>query len=164
MVRLDHLVDAWVVANRVAVLDWPMLALSAFGNGGFGWLAVAAVLTLTTKMSGRVLARLILALLCTALLVDATIKPLVKRPRPWQQRPAITVIGPQPGDPSFPSGHAAAAAASAVVLTVGVPEAAVWWWLLALAVGYSRVYLGDHFPLDVLAGGAIGAAVAWVVV
>jgi undecaprenyl-diphosphatase len=164
MVPFDHALEAWVVAHRIGVLDWPMRALSAFGNGGFGWLGIAAVLTLTAKMSGRALAQMALALVCAALLVDSAIKPLVNRPRPWEQRPAITVIGPQPRDPSFPSGHSATAAASAVILTVAVPGAALWWWLLAVAIGYSRVYLGDHFPLDVLAGGAIGAALAWLVV
>ena len=37
------------------------------------------------------------------------------------------------------------------------------WWTMAAAIGYSRVYLGDHYPLDVMAGGAIGAALAWLV-
>ena len=65
---------------------------------------------------------------------------------------------------SLPSGHAATAFAGAVALSYLWRRAAPLFFLLAAAIAYSRVYVGVHYPGDVLLGAAIGAAVgaAWV--
>ncbi|MBV9196229.1 MAG: phosphatase PAP2 family protein [Solirubrobacterales bacterium] len=64
-----------------------------------------------------------------------------------------------PRTSSFPSGHSASAFAFAVAATRELPEAGVVLFPLAAGVAYSRVYLGVHYPGDVIAGGAFGAAV-----
>ncbi len=161
MLGLDYLVDAWIVAHRVAFLNPVMRLLSAFGKGGLGWVAIAALLTIVRRLSVADLARLILAILCTSLVINWVIKPAVARPRPFERTPALHVIGPRPRDPSFPSGHSGNAAAAAMVLSIALPAGRVLWWLLAGGIGYSRIYLGDHFPLDVLVGGAIGGTLGW---
>jgi membrane-associated phospholipid phosphatase len=60
----------------------------------------------------------------------------------------------------MPSGHAATSFAGAVVLTYLLPRAAPFLFLLAAAIAFSRVYVGVHYPSDVVAGAALGAAVA----
>jgi membrane-associated phospholipid phosphatase len=64
-----------------------------------------------------------------------------------------------PRTASFPSGHSASAFAFAVAATRELPEAGQVLLPLAAGVAYSRVYLGVHYPSDVIAGGAFGAAV-----
>lgn len=163
MLGLDYLVDAWILSHRVALLNPVMRLLSDFGQGGLGWIAVAALLTIVRRLSIAELLRMIVAIICASLVINWVIKPVVARPRPFQRTAAVHVIGPRPHDSSFPSGHSGSAAAAAMVLSLFLPVARPLWWLLAAAIGYSRIYLGDHFPLDVLAGGAIGAAVGWMV-
>jgi len=84
----------------------------------------------------------------------------VSEPRPYAVLPHVLLLVPRSGDPSFPSDHAvmAGAVAAGVLLAhrrLGLAAAA-----LALVMAFSRVYVGAHFPLDVLAGLALGAAVA----
>ncbi|WP_245802108.1 phosphatase PAP2 family protein [Corynebacterium pacaense] len=77
-----------------------------------------------------------------------------------KQRPGASQLVEET-NASLPSGHAVGAAAFAMVLTLLVRR---WWvsavWLLALLVGLSRVYVGVHWPSDILAGWALGAGVA----
>jgi undecaprenyl-diphosphatase len=61
---------------------------------------------------------------------------------------------------SFPSAHASNAAAAALVLFAAYRRKAIW--ALPLVIGYSRIYLGKHFPVDILAGWATGLAVTSV--
>ena len=65
-----------------------------------------------------------------------------------------------PHSHSFPSGHTATAFAGATVLSYLVPRAAPAFVLLAAAIAYSRLYVGVHFPLDVVGGAVIGIATA----
>jgi undecaprenyl-diphosphatase len=95
------------------------------------------------------------------LLVDGIIKPITDRDRPYEARADVRLIDQRPTTGSFPSGHTAAAFAGALAAGRVFPAAQVVWWLLAAAIGISRVYVGTHWPSDVLAGALVGVAAAW---
>jgi undecaprenyl-diphosphatase len=88
------------------------------------------------------------------------LKLATDRRRPEQTLDGIDVLVTTPSTASFPSGHAATSFAAAVVLTVALPALAPAFLVLAALVAFSRLYVGVHFPLDALAGAALGAAVA----
>jgi undecaprenyl-diphosphatase len=100
-------------------------------------------------------------------LVVALLKETVDRPRPAHADPGIETAVGTPGSPSFPSGHTATAFAAAAVVGAFYPR--LRWPLYALAalVGMSRIYLGVHFALDVVAGAilglSIGLGIVWAV-
>lgn len=74
----------------------------------------------------------------------------------------IEVVGGVPSDRSFPSGHSQTAFGAAVYLCFLYPIGAPVFLLLAAGVGLSRIALGVHFPLDVLAGAAAGGLFSWL--
>jgi membrane-associated phospholipid phosphatase len=79
------------------------------------------------------------------------------------ERPAYRYAEPRPlvhvpHDGSFPSGHTATSFACATVLASFVPRAAPLLYVLALAIGFSRIYVGAHWPLDVVVGAVLGSA------
>ena len=99
----------------------------------------------------------------TADLLALVIKAGVERRRPSLSVPqADPLLGA--GGWSFPSGHAATAFAGAVSLSYLWRRGAPLFFLLAAAIAFSRVYVGVHYPGDVLAGAALGTAVGlgWV--
>jgi undecaprenyl-diphosphatase len=65
-----------------------------------------------------------------------------------------------PHSRSFPSGHTATSFACATVIAMLVPRAAPFVYLLALAIAYSRLYVGVHWPSDVLGGIVVGVVTA----
>ena len=96
--------------------------------------------------------------------LNAVLKDLVDRDRPPEAIGFDALVG-VPGSASFPSGHAMTACATAAAVAVLAPR--MRWPILVLAalIGFSRVYVGVHFWLDVLVGSVlglvIGVACAW---
>jgi undecaprenyl-diphosphatase len=84
------------------------------------------------------------------------------RRRPYVAHPEPEPLVTTPVDLSFPSGHAATSFAGAALLTAFAPRFAAPLFLIAAAIAWSRVYVGVHYPLDVVAGALLGLGVAAV--
>jgi undecaprenyl-diphosphatase len=97
------------------------------------------------------------AMVVTSLVVTP-LKELFARERPPEIDPALGGLVALPDNASFPSGHSATAFAAATAVAVMCPRLRPVALALAAGVALSRVYLQVHFPLDVLAGGLLGAA------
>jgi len=80
-----------------------------------------------------------------------------------RHRPFVHQLGPATTTHSFPSGHTATSFACAAVLASLAPRLRVPLFVLAALIAFSRLYNGDHFPLDVLAGAVLGLLVGAVV-
>lgn len=161
---LDRDVYVWVVEHRVPPLDWLFVALTVAGYAGLLWIALAAALSYRARMPVLPTTALVAATVWGADLVTLGLKHLAGRERPYE-----TVLDPEPlvrADVglSFPSGHAATSFAGAVLLAYLFRSLAPALLLLAMLVAYSRVYVGAHYPADVLAGAALGTFVALVVI
>lgn len=79
----------------------------------------------------------------------------------WLQRPANFVQTDDHGS-SFISGHASNSAAAVVMAMLLWPKLRSFLWILPLLIGYSRVYLAKHYPLDVLSGWAFGICISLI--
>ena len=135
--------------------------LSTFANKGRLWLVLAAVLGLKKGQLRRGAIRGIGSMWVSSALVNLVLKQIFGRVRPdLENLQSHRRLRREPGSLSFPSGHSSSAAAFVTGLAMESPLAGAALAPVALGVGYSRVHVGVHYPGDVVAGLAVGGAVA----
>lgn len=135
---------------------------TVIGTAGFLWGAFAAAAFLLTGLRFQNLL-VPWAAVAGSWTVAEGAKYLFDRARPFVWDTEIAPLIKTPSSSSFPSGHSATAAAGALTLSVIYPAFAPLLVAAGLLVILSRVYLGVHFPFDVLAGAAIGLATSGLV-
>jgi membrane-associated phospholipid phosphatase len=147
----------FLAAHRTPAATYFFLAASGLGST-IGYLVLLPLLWwgFSWKLGARLFVALVLSVYLNALLKD-----WVELERPFQYAPVENITSPD--EYSFPSGHAQNAAVVWGLLALHFRRK--WFACLAAAVvlliGFSRVYLGVHFPTDVLGGFVVGAVLAW---
>lgn len=152
ILALDHQLFLWMnFFPHTPLLDMLANLLSGVGTWGAVWLVIAVVLFLREEKRDHWFFLPSALVLLGGFLSEFFIKTLFARPRPT---PADTF--------SFPSSHATLAFAFAYILSREEPRLSKWFYLLAILISLSRVYLGVHYPLDVIVGAALGIILAWL--
>jgi len=136
------------------------VALSAVGFAGLLWIALGPLLAIIARRPLVLTSALTAGCVWSADLTTLLVKSLVDRPRPFRDLPEADPLLRGDIGSSFPSGHAATSFAGALVLAYLVRRWLVALVALAALVAASRVYVGVHYPLDVLGGAALGALYA----
>lgn len=132
---------------------------------GWRWTVLAFLVGLVLLGSRRARAWGMLGLVSLILPLGAVeiLKRVVLRPRPWLMLADVRLLeGAKEPYHSFPSGHAAAAFGLAVLIALRFPKAALPALFAASLVAVARVYLGSHYPSDVVAGAVLGGAGTWL--
>jgi undecaprenyl-diphosphatase len=161
LASLDDRIVEWAAAHRFGPLDGFFVALGTVEKLGAIWVLMALVIGLLMRRGVWGAVGLAAVTGVTTFAADGVsfgVKDLVHRARPadvhHQIHPLYAVHSS-----SFPAGHAATAFAGATLLTYLAPRLAPLFVGLAVAIGFSRIYVGVHYPTDVLAGAAIGVVV-----
>jgi undecaprenyl-diphosphatase len=136
-------------------LNFCMKTFTQIGSAFFA-VAILFFILIQNKPGGSELFFYLLGSLIIGQMFVHPVKWLVNRPRPCLALSEARVLRALNNNNSFPSGHTCAAISMALVLSQSFPGAALLLFTLAVMVGISRIYLGVHYPTDVIAGGAIG--------
>lgn len=154
-------IDVWVLmlfntfGKRAPWLDWLMLGFTQIGNGIF---AILFALILFYKKNYMISYQILLGTL-TLWFVVTLLKLLIQRTRPYIKIEKIRIIGSRARGSSFPSGHTSQAFFMTTILLHYYQASApisIVFYILALFVGITRVYVGMHYPRDVLGGAILG--------
>ena len=154
---LDAGILMWIQETLRGPLDSIISVWTNLGEAGILWIVLCLIM-LCFRKTRRAGVTALLAMGICYLFNDILIKNLVCRPRPFVTVEGLTSLIAEPGSWSFPSGHACSSLAAANV----------WWrtlekkWMkvtllvMAILMALSRLYVGVHYPSDVLVGGLIG--------
>ncbi len=143
--------------HQVSFVNPIMIFFSLYGRE-YVWIPLTAILLIFKKT--RKIAITLAASFIIAIILGEASKYLMTQLRPFYYIPSHLLV-PKPHDFSYPSGHALIVSDGAIVLALTSPR---WLWITmiieALIVSYSRVYVGVHWPADILGGWLLGSWIA----
>lgn len=156
MTNFEISILLWIQENLRGVMDGFWVFITKLGDGGWLWIAIGVAL-LCFKKTRKIGITVLISLLINLCMTNLTLKDFFARPRPFNVNPELLTLIKHPSSFSFPSGHTSGSFSAALVLLymmpkkVGIPAT-----VLAAMIGFSRMYVGVHFPTDVLGGIVVG--------
>jgi len=161
MQALDHRIVVWVSGLDLPLVTPLMKLASAVGSNGVVFIVIAVVVA-ALRRRPVIIAATVAAILCSHL-ASTALKHAFDRRRPSLAYTDVHPLVAVPHSAAMPSGHAWIAFAAASVLASAEPRLRIPLFALAALIAISRVYLGVHYPSDVLAGAAGGAVTGMAV-
>ena len=164
LLTLDGTILLWIQENlRAEWLTPVMVTITKLGGLGFIWIVISLILLCFRKTRWAGVSGL-LALVFSLLINNMILKNLFARTRPYEVVEGLQLLTAKATDYSFPSGHAGSSFAAAVAICCTQKEGKARWILLLLAVvmGFSRLYIGIHYPTDVICGAVTGSICGYV--
>jgi undecaprenyl-diphosphatase len=157
--ELDRRLERWSVLHRTEPFDTFFVFLSYIGSFGAVWLVLAALVAFSLRRPTALPLVFLAVLLGDG--ITSGLKFTFDRVRPSDRFDEPAPLLPVAHTASFPSGHAATSFACAATLAIYVaPRVAAGLYVLAALIAWSRVYVGAHYPFDVLVGALVGLAIA----
>ena len=159
--EIDAGILLWIQDNlRIGFLNPVMKFITSLANYGICWIALALMLLIIKKyrLTGLMTA---VSMIINGITVNGIIKHIAERTRPYDVIENLTILIERQPDSSFPSGHTAISFATAVVVfrncdkKIGIPAL-----ILAFLISASRLYVGVHYPSDVICGMIAGTLCA----
>lgn len=148
---------------RNPICDPIMTAITHLGDGGIFWI-ILTILLLCFKRTRRAGIYSVCALIGALTVNNIILKNLVNRTRPYEVVEGLKCLVGMAHDASFPSGHTGTAFASSVAICRQIPKKwAVFFLILAGVIALSRLYVGIHYPTDVLGGLFTGVCIGVLV-
>ncbi len=143
---------------RIEALNGFWKAITFLGNGGWFWLVMGVILLIPRKTRKIGMTALLSVFVCF-LITNVVLKNWIARPRPYVTVRAVYPLISRPKEYSFPSGHSCVSFASAFIYYRMMPKRyGICAIVLAGLISFSRLYVGVHYPGDVLGG----ILVAWI--
>ena len=162
---LDGNILLWIQNNlRNPVLTAILKPITHLGDKGIFWILLTLVL-LAFRKTRRAGICSMAALICMVLLNDVLLKHLINRTRPYEVIDSLSILISRQDSTSFPSGHTSAAFASWTALRLTIPQVLdkkkarlflILTLILAILISLSRMYVGVHYPTDILGGLVLG--------
>lgn len=154
----------YLINNKLQnnLFDFLMPLITGLGNVYF-ITALGLFLLLFKKKDIKILGFLILSGLTVSKTVSTILKEIFSRPRPAALIENVNLLCDKSYINSFPSGHTTLAFTIAAIITSFYPRSSLILFALASCVGFSRIYVGAHFPTDVIAGAFLGIIIGKII-
>lgn len=164
LLQLDGSILLWIqeyLRNDFFNVFWKGITL--FGDGGYFWLTLTVVLLCFKKTRKTAIVAFCSIALCF-LVTNLCLKNVIARPRPYTQIENLSILIKPLKGYSFPSGHTANSFAIALIYYRMLPKKwGIASVILAALIAFSRLYLGVHYPTDVLGGFVIALCCSTIV-
>lgn len=161
LMQLEGSVLLWIQEYvRNDFLTPLMIFITTLGDAGMIWIGIAIVL-LCFKKTRNVGLLVGFSLIGSLVVNNIILKNLVARIRPYEVVEGLRILIEKPGEFSFPSGHTGSSFAAGVILFLACPKKyGIPALVLAFLISISRMYVGVHYPTDVLGGMVTGTIIA----
>lgn len=159
--NIDFNVTNFIYNFHNSFLDSLFVFITTLGDYMIIWIVITLLLFILKKLSLKKDFIFISLVYFSSFLVnDLILKQLFQRDRPFMQYEIFQPLILAPDSHSFPSGHTASSFVAATILSYYFPKYRVLFYVLAIIIGFSRIYVGVHFLSDVLVGALIGFVIA----
>ena len=163
--ELDGQILLWIQDYlRTPWLDAIMTRITVLGDHGILWILVTLALLIYPK-TRRVGLICFISLALSVIFCNGLLKNLVDRPRPYTQIPDLKLLVKEADDASFPSGHSSSSFCVAIVCLKRLPKKfGIPAIIMAALIALSRLYVGIHYPTDVIVGTILGIVLGLIAI